>query len=125
VAKDPRLKVCNAAVGVDQLTIGGACDGVDGEVAAQQVFLKADLGRSVAHEAGVAATALALGARERVFLLCLRVEKNREVPPHRAEPPREHGFRGFTDHHPVAILDRKAEQCVANRTAHHKGTHQS
>jgi hypothetical protein len=50
----------------------GARHRVDGQVAPDQVVFQRDVGRGVEHEAVVAGRGLALGARQRVFLLRLR-----------------------------------------------------
>ena len=54
-------------------------DGIDREVAALEVLFERDVGRGVDDEAVVAAAALALGARERVLLVRLRMQEDREV----------------------------------------------
>lgn len=124
MAEDARGEVAAAAVGVDQAAVLGARDRVDREVAAQQVLFERDLGRGVADEAGVAVAGLALGARERVFLVGVRMQEDREVAADRAEAAREHLVGRAADHHPVTILHRQAEQGVAHRPAHDIGLHQ-
>ena len=68
-----RCEVALAAERVDQRAVfASARHGVDGEVAPRQVLLERDVGRGVEREAVVAGRGLALGARQRVFLVRLR-----------------------------------------------------
>ena len=62
---------------------------VDRQVAARQVLFQRDVGSAWNDEAAVAGRRLALGARERVFLVRLRMQEDREVAPDRrvARPP--------------------------------------
>jgi hypothetical protein len=79
VAEHPRGEVALPAVGVGQGAVGVAGDGVDGEVAAGQVFFEGHRRVGVEDEAGVARRGLALGAGQRVLLVGARVEEDREV----------------------------------------------
>ena len=86
---------------------------VDGEIAPHQVLLQRHRG-SVEHEALVARRRLALGSRQRVLLMGLRVEKDRKILAHRRESERQHLFRCRADH-VVAILTSRPSN--ASRTA--------
>src|SRR5438105_15505730 len=68
-------------------------------------------------EALVAAPALSLGARERIFLVRLRVQEHREILAHRLVAEALHFLGRGADHDVVAILDRQPEQLVAHRAA--------
>jgi hypothetical protein len=74
--------------GIHEAAVGRARDRVDGEVAALQVFFERHLGRGVHHETPVARRRLALGARERVLLVGIRVQEYGEVAAHCADSPR-------------------------------------
>ncbi|MNE05856.1 hypothetical protein D3C80_984300 [compost metagenome] len=118
VAQQAQGEVVLAAVGIDQATLGVLGDGVDGQVAADQVFLEGDLGAGVEGEAAVAASALALGARQGVLLAALRVEEYRKVGADRAVALGDELFGAGADHHPVGFRDGAAEQAVAHGAAH-------
>src|SRR5690606_7025820 len=74
-------------------------------------------GIGVHHEAAVAASRLAFGARERVLLLRLRMQEHGEIAADRAEAAVAHRLRRLPDHHPVAVAAGDAEQGVAYRAA--------
>jgi hypothetical protein len=73
-----RGEVGAAAVGIDQRAAFILGNGVDGQVAAQQVVFQRHLGCGMHHEAGVARRRLALGARQRVFLVAFADGGRRE-----------------------------------------------
>jgi hypothetical protein len=52
---------------------------IDGQVATVQIVFQRHIGRGVKGKAGVAATALAFGAGEGVFLLRLRMQEDGKV----------------------------------------------
>ena len=89
-------------------------DGVDGQVAARQILFQRDFRRGLEAEALVAASGLALGARQRVLLVGVRMQEHREVRADRPEALRHHVFRRGADHHVVAVLHRMTEQGVAD-----------
>ena|SRR5437899_8197225 len=68
-------------------------------------------------EALVAAPALSLGARERIFLVRLRVQEHREILAHRLVAEALHFLGRRPDDDVVAILYRQPEQLVAHRAA--------
>ena len=74
-------------------------------------------------EALVAAAALALGARERVFLVRLRMQEHREILADGLEAEPFHLFRRGADDHVVLVLQRQPEQPVAHRAADYIGLH--
>jgi hypothetical protein len=106
MTQDARSEVVDAAIGVDQRTVGSARDGVDGQVAARQILAQGDLGGSMKGKALVAVTGLALGARQRIFCMRMRVQEDREILAHRLETACQHLLGGGTDDHVIAILDR-------------------
>ncbi|MNN45927.1 hypothetical protein D3C81_1602830 [compost metagenome] len=117
MAQQARFEVALAAVGIDHLAVLVLGHGVDGQVAAGQVVFQADVRAGVEGEAAIALAALALGARQGVFLAGLWVQEDREVRADRAESPGEHFIAGGADHHPVDIGDWPAEQPVAHGAA--------
>ena len=90
---------------------------VDGQVAAREVLLERDAAVGVELEAVVAGAGLALGARERVLLVRLGMEEHREVAADGEVAERAQLVGIGADDDPVAVADRQAEQCVANRAA--------
>ena len=96
---------------------------VDGQIAPPQILFQRHLGGGVKPEARVARRGLALGAGQRIFLVRARMQEDREIPPDRLKPRAQHLLRRRADHHPVAVLDRQAEQFVAHRAAHGVGFH--
>src|SRR5690606_2994736 len=113
------------AVRVDKATIGATCNGIDGQVAPREVFFKCDFRRGMDHEAGVAEAALALGACQGVFLATLRMQEYREVTAHLAVTGSQHRVARAAHYHPVAVLDRQAEQGITHRTAYFVDIHGS
>ena len=98
-------QIGDAVMRVDQfapalLVINFLGDGVDGEIAAQQILLQRDIRRGVDGETLVAARGLALGARQRVFLMGLRMQEHREILAHRLKALPDHVFRRAA--HPVS-----------------------
>ena len=111
------LEIGLAAEGIDQRAVLVLRHRVDRQVAAQQVLLERDLGPGVEGEAAIAGRGLALGAREGVLLVRLGMEEHREVGADRLIAGREQRVDVGADENPVAVDDRQAEQCVANRAA--------
>jgi hypothetical protein len=118
MAQHAALEVLRAPERVDQVALLVACDRVDGEVAPRQVLLQRHVRRGEHCEALVAAPGLALGAGERVFLVGLWMQEDREVLADRAETQPHHLFGIAAYHHVVMVLDRKAEQLVPDRAAY-------
>ncbi len=54
-------------------------------------------------EAVVTAAGLALGTRQRIFLVGARVEEDRKILADRPETGRQHGFRACADDHVIAV----------------------
>jgi len=117
MAQHAALEVGTPAVGVDEPSVGGARHGVDGEVAPREVLLQRDRRREVGGEAVVAGRDLALEARQRVLLVRLGMQEDREIAADGAEALRfEIGGRR-AHHHPVPLAHRATEQLVAYRAA--------
>ena len=104
----------DAVEGIGQRAIVGARDGVDRQVTPREIIGKADVRSSVEGKALVAVPGLALGAGERVFLVRLWVQENREVLADRLETLGQHGFGRCADDDEITILHRQAEQFVAH-----------
>ena len=75
------------------------------------------LGLGVEGEAAIARAGLALGARERVLLVRVRMQEHREVAADGDVAVVEHVLDVGADDDPVAIDDRMAEQRIAHRAA--------
>ena len=123
MAENPFGQIAPSAVGVGQRALGIAGDGVDGEVAARQVFFECHGRIGVKNEAGVARRRLAFGAGQRVFLAGARVEEDRKILADRLVALGQQHFRGGAHHHPVVILDRQAKEFVADGTANAVNLH--
>jgi hypothetical protein len=123
MAEDTPRQIVDAMVGVKQRTIGGARYGVDRQVATRQVLGQADFGSSAKGKSPVARPGLALGARQRILLVGGRVQEDRKVLADGPEASGQHLFGGRPDDHVVTILDRQAEQFVANRPTDGKDLH--
>ena len=126
------LEVAPAAVRIDELPVVADGHRVDGEVAPRQVLLERDVGRRVRLEPLVARPRLALGARERVFLLRLGMEEHREVLADGPEAEVDHLLGRGADDDPVAVglqrrvgLPHLAEQRIAYAAADAEDLHQS
>ena len=84
MSEDPAFQIRAPAVRIDDAPVDVFGHGVDGHVAAFEIGLQGHLGRSMEHEPLVTGPHLAFGARERVFLVGLGMEKDREVLADRA-----------------------------------------
>ena len=124
MAQHFRADVGLAIERVDQGAVLSLRNGVDGQVAAQQVFFQRHLGCGVHGEALVAAAGLAFGAGKGHFFAGLWVDEDREVFAHRPVAQRLHLLRRAAHDDPVAVAVRQAQQCVAHRAAHHVALHQ-
>jgi len=135
MAQHTRFQIVRAMEGIDQIAGLVFCDGIDGEVAtlevllerkigpgytgfavhaAPDVTLEQDLGSRMHGEAGITGPDFALGASERIFLVRLRVEKNREVLADRAKALLDHLLRIAADYDVIVILHRKSQQLIAD-----------
>ena len=123
MAQHTCLDIANTAEWIDQRAVIRLCDGVDGEVAAAQVFFQCYRRISVDHEAAIAAPALAFGAGQRMFFAGLRMQEHREVAAHRFEAQRQHGFGRAADHHVIVVAGVQAQQLVADGAADEIGFH--
>ena len=98
VAEHARAQVGLAAQRVDQLAIGLARNGVDGEIAAAQIVFQRHVDTGMEGEALVAVAGLALGAGERVFLFGARMQEHRKIAAHGHEAPARHILGRGADH---------------------------
>ncbi|CFN99637.1 Uncharacterised protein [Bordetella pertussis] len=102
---------------VDQFALRRAGDRIDRQVAPLQVLLQRNVGAGVEGEPLVAASRLAFGARQRVFLFRARMQEHGEIAAHRDEAAPRHVLGRGAHHDPVAIAGRQAKQVVAHRAA--------
>ena len=119
------FEIVRAAKGIDQIPVVVACNGIDGEIAALEILLERNVRCRVDGEAGVAWAGFTLGAGERVFLVRLRMEKDREVLTHRAIPELQHFLRAAAHDDVIVVLDRQTQQLIADRAADSKDLHGS
>ena len=96
--RNARAQVGLAAQRVDQLAIGLARNGVDGEIAAAQIVFQRHVDTGMEGEALVAVAGLALGAGERVFLFGARMQEHRKIAAHGHEAPARHILGRGADH---------------------------
>ena len=118
MAEHSIAQILRAAEGIDQCAGRGLGHGVDGQIAALQVLLKGHVRRGMQDKTVIARSGLALGARQRIFLVALRMEEHRKIPTHLFEAAPAHVFGCGAHHHPVTIRHRQAEALVAYRPAH-------
>ncbi len=116
MTQQPGRQVGLAPMRVDDAAVLAARHGIDRQVAPRQVLLQRDIGRREELEAAITASMLALGARERVFLVGFRMQEHREVAAHRAESRRQHRLRRDADDNVVTVGDSAAEKFVADNT---------
>ena len=108
MAQHTLLQVALAVERIDQAAIFGLGDGVDGQVATRQVFFQRHTGIGMDGKALVAACGLALGARQRVFLVRVRVQEHRKILAHRHKAVLHHQLRRGPDDDPVMVLHGQA-----------------
>src|SRR5712691_1965619 len=78
---------------VDQRAVLAPCHGVDRQVTTTEIFLERYIRCGVKAETSMAAPTLALGSRQRVFLVGIRVEEHGEIAPDRPKTKPAHRFR--------------------------------
>ena len=83
--------------------------GIDSQIAARQVFFQRHIRAGIYRKALIAAPALALGARQGVLLVRLRVQKHRKVAPHGGKALLQHLFGRSAHHQPVAVVHGQAQ----------------
>ena len=109
MAQHARGQILLAAVGVDQRAVRIFRHGVDGQVAADQVFFQRHARVGMKGKAAVAHAAFALGACQRVFGAGFGVQKHREVSADGAKALRLHLLWRGADHDIVDVFDGSAE----------------
>ena len=105
MAQHARLEIARAAERIDEVAVVVLGDRVDREVAALEILLERDRRIGREDEAVVAAPALALGARERVFLARLGMQEHREIAADRAKAVARHLLGRRADDDIVAVGD--------------------
>ena len=88
--QDAGVEIALALIRIDQRAGIIERHRVDRQIAPRQVLLERDVGRGVRNESFVAGRRLALGARQRVFLVRLRMQKHRKVLADRLVSERRH-----------------------------------
>ena len=124
MAQQPCLQVGAAVERVDDAAVFGQRHGIDGQVAPRQILFQRYVRRGVEVKAVIAGRGFALGARQCVFFLGLRVQEYRKILAYRAKAPGLHLLRCTADHHVIAVGHRQAEQLVAYCTANNVCLHQ-
>ena len=117
MAQQTRLQIVLAAERIDDFTGGGFGHGVDGQIAARQILLQRDLGGGVKGKAGIAGRGFALGARQRVFLVRLRMQEHGKVLADRTKARVKQRLGGGADDDPVTIFDGQTKQAIAHAAA--------
>ena len=107
MAQYPVLEIFLTAIGIMHCAILLLGDGVDGEIAAQQIILQCHIRRGVAGKAGVTMPLFAFDAGEGILLLGVRMQEDREISSHRAKSQRQQLFGQCPDHHIVPLVDRQ------------------
>ena len=123
MAQDALLEIALAAIGIDERAVLGLRHGVDRQIPPAQILLQRDVGRRMHGKSLISTPALALGARERVLLVGLRMQEHREILADGLEAEPLHLLRGRADDDVVAVLHRQAEQLVAHGAADDIGFH--
>ncbi|MNN43202.1 hypothetical protein D3C81_1574270 [compost metagenome] len=118
MAKHTGAHIGRAVQRVDQFAVLRLGDGVDGQVAAAQVFFQRHVGAGIEGKALVAPAGLAFGARQRVFLFGARVQEHGKIAANGNEPTADHVFRRGAHHDPVVVAGPQAQQRVTHRAAH-------
>jgi hypothetical protein len=93
---------------------------IDGEVAACKVIFQSNRCIGLEYKAMVAAPRLALGPRKGKFLVCLGMQKYREISTHGPKTRTEHGLGRRADDEKIQVTARSIKERVANGTAHAK-----
>src|SRR5439155_21528678 len=89
----------------------------------RELFLASTARRGVEPEALMPASGLALGARQRVFLVRLGVQEHGKIAADWTKPAGEQLLRRGADDNVISIRDRSSEQLVAHRAADAIGLH--
>ena len=118
VAQESCGQVTLAAVWVDQASLSIFGYRIDGQITAQQVFLKGDLGCSKESKPAITMAGFALCASQRIFLPRIRVKKYRKICADRTEALRDHLLGTATDYNPVGLMHRPVEQVITNGAAY-------
>ena len=117
MTQDARLEIRKPTVRIDQDSGRILGERVDGEIPALQVLLERDVRIRVYRKAVITGCGLALGARQGVLVLGLRMEKDRKVLSDLLETAGQKFIGCRADHDEIALADRAPEQAVAHGTA--------
>ena len=98
--------------GVDYVTMNLERHRIDGEIASLQISFECDVRRRVKCKPRITTTALALGSRERIFLVGLRVQKHRKVFAHGQKFCRQHVIDRRAHHHVITVMRRQPQELV-------------
>ena len=123
VPQDFGVEVSLTTEGVSDDAFGVHRHGIDGEVAAFEIFLKRNGRVCVDCEAVVTRPRFALGARQRIFLFGVGVQENGEVPANLRVTRGRHLLGCAADYDPVDFLVRIAQQGVADGAANAEAVH--
>ena len=83
------------------------CQGVNGEIAAQQILLQRHIRRGVAGETRIAGAGFPFGTRQSVLFAAFRMKKHGKIAAYLLVARVEHLFRGGANDNPVFIFDRQ------------------
>ena len=110
-------------VGIDDLARFIHGHGINGEITTLKVLLEGDRGVSVHHKTVIARAAFALGARQCVFLFCLRVNEYGEIAANLCKALLDHLLRRAANDHPVAFIMGVSQQSIADGAANFIDSH--
>ena len=107
MAQQAQAKIVLPAVGVDDRAIGILGEGVDRQVAAQQIGFEGHVRGGIAGKTGIARAGFAFGACQGILLPALRMEEHGKVAAYLLVARVKHLLRGGAHHHPVSVFDRQ------------------
>ena len=117
MTQHPRIEIAPAAMGIEQRAVGRLGNGIDGQIAARQIFLERDLRPEFDRKSAIAGRHLALEPRQGMLLVSVGMQKHRKVPADFPIFQAQQLLSGAADDDPIAFLDGQAEQGVPNGSA--------
>ena len=110
-------------MGVDQFSGARLGDGIDREIAAQQVLFQGHIGRKSRLETVIARRGFTLCSRERIFFVRLWMQEDRKILAHLPKAQDFHIGERSTDDDPVSLSDGQSQQSVPYSATNEIGFH--